>query len=228
MPFHATMRFALLLPALSGRVCGAPPPELAAALKSFRPDPPPGWSYTQTTVAEGKATVERYDAAKAHFERWTLLEQDGRAPTPDEATRYRELRSRWSRGGTAPKITDQLELDSLETVGETPERATFRCRVQRGEAGDRTARFLRATLVLHKPTRTLESIELGSTGEFSPTFGVKIAAMKTRLSYHPPEGKGAARPAAVVTHVRGRAFWFKSLDADMTVTFSDYVRAGKP
>jgi len=31
----------------------------------------------------------------------------------------------------------------------------------------------------------------------------------------------------VTTHVRGTAFVFKSLDADMTVAFSDYERVGK-
>jgi hypothetical protein len=205
----------------------AAPPELAAALQSFRPDPPPGWSYTQTTSAEGKTTVERHDATKAAFDRWTLVQQDGRAPTPDEARHYMEVRSRWSRRGTAPKITEQFDLGSLETVTDTPERATYRCRIQRGESGDATAQFLRATIVVHKPTRTIESIELASTGEFNPTFGVRIAEMKTRLSYRRPEGDTPTLPEAVATHVRGRAFWLKSLDADMTVAYSDYVKAAK-
>ena len=155
------------------------------------------------------------------------MQQDGRPPTADETKHYKEVRSRWSRGGTAPKISDQFELATLETVSITAERATYRCQIQRGEAGDETARFLRATIVLRQPTQTLESITLGSTGAFSPTFGVKIAEMTTQLSYRPPEGDRPAMPLAVVTHVRGRAFWVKSLDADMTVTFSDYARAVK-
>lgn len=222
------MRFLFLCCCLAHSAVAAVPAGLAAALQAYRPDSPPGWSYTQTTSAEGKTTIERYDATKAAFDRWSLVQQDGRNPTADETRRYREMRSRWSRGGTAPKITDQLELASLETLEENAERATYRCRVQRGESGDNTAGFLRATIVLHKPTQTIEAIELGSTGEFKPTFGVRIAAMKTRMSYRPPDATMPARPEAVVTHVRGRAFWFKSLDADMTVTFSEYVRAVKP
>lgn len=221
------MRLILVLCLIFQAARAAVPAELAAALKAFRPDPPRGWSYTQTTSAEGKTTVERYDATQAEFERWTLRQQDGRAPTPDEAKRYREIRSRWSRSGTAPKITEQLELPTLELISDTAERATYRCRVQRGQAGDETAGFLRATLVLHKPSQTIESIELGSTGEFSPTFGVKIAAMKTRLNYSLPTAEKPVMPQAVVTHVRGRAFWFKSLDAEMTVIYSNYVRAGR-
>ena len=221
------MRFLLVLCAFATAATAATPPELAAALKTFRPDPPSGWSYTQTTSAEGRTTIERYDAAKASFERWTLLLQDGRPPTPDETRHYREMRSRWSRGGNAPRITEQLQLNTLEILADTPERGTYRCRIQRGESGDETARFLRATIVVHKPTLTIESIELANTGEFNPTFGVRIAEMKTRMSYRRPEGDTPALPESVVTRVRGRAFWFKSLDADMTVTYSDYVKAAK-
>ncbi|HUR57169.1 MAG TPA: hypothetical protein VM029_05640 [Opitutaceae bacterium] len=219
------MRFLVMLCAFATAARGAVPAELAAALKNFRPDPPPGWSYTQTTSAEGKTTVERYDAAKASFERWRLVQQDGRVPTPDETRRYREMRSRWSRGGTAPKITDQLQLATVEIIADTPERGTYRSQIQRGESGDDTARFLRATVVVHKPTQTIESIELASTGEFSPTFAVRIAEMKTRMSYRRPEAATPVLPESVETHVRGRAFWFKSLDADMTVMYSDYVKA---
>lgn len=225
--FHAPMRFLLLLSMLAQSVSAAVPADLATALKAFRPDPPMGWSYTQTTAAEGRTRVEHFDATKPAFERWTLVQQDGRSPTADERKHYQEARSRWSRGGTAPKITDQLELGTLETISRTEERAKYRCHIQRGEAGDETARFLRAMIVLHSPTQTIESITLGSTGAFSPTFGVKIAEMTTQLSYRPPENDRPAMPLGVVTHVRGRAFWVKSLDADMTVTFSDYVRAAK-
>jgi hypothetical protein len=137
------------------------------------------------------------------------------------------MRSRRSRGGTAPKLTDQLDLATLETVADTPEHATYRCRLRRGERGDETADFLRATLAVHKPTRTLASLELASTGPFAPTFGVKIAEMKTTMTYTLPTADRPSLPDKVTTRVRGRAFLFKSLDADMTVTFTDYERVGK-
>src|SRR3954470_14758488 len=61
----------------------AVPGELAEALKNFRSDPLPGWSYTMTTAGEGKSLVERCNAARPEFDRWSLLLKDGRAPTPD-------------------------------------------------------------------------------------------------------------------------------------------------
>jgi hypothetical protein len=213
--------------AAAGNLYAALPPLLDAALKNFRADPPKGWSFTQTTTAEGKSTVERSDATKAEFERWTLLQKDGRAPTAQEIALYSESRSRRSRAGTAPKLVEQLDFTTLKSVGETADRATFTCGVRPGETSDKTAAFLRASLVVHKASQTLESIELTNVAAFSPTLAVSITEMKTLLTYSLPAGETPSLPQTVSTRVRGRAFWFKSLDADMTVAFSDYVRAGK-
>ncbi len=205
----------------------ATPPLLTAALENFRADAPRGWSFTQATSAEGKSTNERFDATKAEFERWTLIGKDGRTPTAEEAQDYTEMRSRRSRGGTAPKLTDQFDLGTTEVAADSPERTTYRLQMKPGETGDRTAAFLRVTIVVHKPTRTVESIELASTGAFSPTIGVKIVELATKLTYSVPTADRPSLPQAVTTHVRGTAFFFKSLDADMTVIFADYESVRK-
>jgi hypothetical protein len=219
----ALRHFGLLL-MLVATASAALPPELEAALKTFRSEPPREWSFTQTTVAEGKSTVERCNAARPEFDRWSLIQKDGRAPTPDELRDYGEGRSRRSRTGTAPNIVDQFDLASIETVSDAPDRASYRFRLRRGETRDNTAPHLRATVVLHKPGRTIESIELASAEEFSPTFGVKIAALKTTMTYSLPRDDIPSLPQTVATHLRGRAFLFKSLDAEMLVTFSNYER----
>lgn len=221
------MRFLFLLCALANSLAAATPERLEAALKTFRTDAPRGWSFTQTTAAEGKTRVERYDAAQPDFNRWTLVTQDGRAPTDEEQARYKQVFTSRSRGGTAPLLTDQIDATKAETVSDTAERATYRCPMKPGEAGDKTAQFLRVTLVVHKATGTIESVEIGSTGEFSPTFGVKIAEMQTKMTYSVPNGDTPSLPQAVTTRLRGKAFLFKSLDAEMTVTYSDFKYAGK-
>lgn len=221
------MRFLLLLSFLVSTALAAVPTELDAALKQFRAEPPPGWSYTLTSVGEGQSMVEHCDAARPEFDRWTLVQKNGKPPTADEARDYRELRTRRSRGGTAPKLVEQLDLATLETLGTDGDRSTFRCRLKPGDGGDNVAASLRATLVVHRPSHAIESIELASTGEFSPSMVVKVAEMNTRMTYHRPEDNRPALPREVLTRVRGRAFFFKSLDAEMTVTFSDYVWAGK-
>lgn len=228
MRFHRAMRLLFLFCVLAGSGLSAVPPDLAAALATFRSDPPREWSFTQTTEAEGKSTVERANASRPEFDRWTLVLKDGRAPTPGELREYGEGRSRRSRTGTAPSITDQLLLEQTETIADTPERATYRCPLRPGESRDKTALFLRATLVVHKPTRTVETVELANTAPFSPTLGVKIAELRTRMTYSLPQHDRPSLPQQVTTRVRGTAFFFKSLDADMTVSFSDYERTGKP
>ncbi len=219
--------FATLLFLACSAAFAAVPPELDAALKNFRSDPPPGWSYTQTTTGEGRSTVERCDAAKPDFARWSLVQKDGRAPTPAELHDYADARSRRSRTGTAPRITEQLLLETLDVIGDTPERATYRCHLRRGENRDNTAEHLRATIVLHKASGAIESITLANTEPFRPSFGVSIAEMKTEMIYSTAAAGMPSLPQRVATHVRGTVFWFKSLDAEMSVVFSDYERATK-
>lgn len=221
------MRFFFLFRLMFASAAAAAPRELATALQSFQSEPPRGWSFTQTTRAAGKSTVERCDATKPEFSRWSLVQKDGRTPTAEELKDYAEARSRRSRAGTAPNLVDQLVLDAIEVVEDTPEKITYRCPLRQGESRDNTALHLRATIVVHKPTRIIESVELANIEPFSPTFGVKISALKTIMSYSLPAAEIPSLPQVVATHVRGTAFLFKSLDADMTVTFSDYVRVGK-
>jgi hypothetical protein len=225
--FVPPMRLLLALIVLAGSAHAALPPELADALKNFRADAPRGWSFTQKTEAEGKSTVEHSNAARVEFDRWSLVQKDGRAPTVAELRDYADARSQRSRGGTAPKLVEQFDPESMEVVTDGPERAAYRFRLRPGESRDQTAAFLRATVTLHKPTHTIESILLQNTAPFSPTLGVKIAELKTLLAYSLPAGDVPSLPQKVETEVRGRAFWFKSLDAHMVVTFSDYVRVGR-
>jgi hypothetical protein len=228
MRFHDAMRFLLLLCALALPLRAEVPRELAAALEHFRSEPPRDWSFTQTPVAEGRSTVERCDAARPEFARWSLVRKDDRAPTPAELREYGEGRSRRSRTGTAPDLKDQFLLAAVELVSTTPERLTYRCPLRQGESRDHTALHLRATIVVHRASGTVESVELANHAPFRPTFGVKIDELRTRMAYSLPQDGRSALPQEVTTRVRGTAFLFKSLDGDLTVTFSDYVRVPRP
>jgi hypothetical protein len=210
---------------LAGVSRAAPAAELKEALATFRTDGPKGWSFTQTTRGGGHSRIERFDAARPEFERWTLLQQDDRAPSEDEARTYREQQTRRSRGGTAPLLTDQLDLDSAELVSVAGGDASYRCRLKPGEKGDATAGHLVATIVVHRPTTTVRSFELASREPFSPTFGVSIEAMRTTMTYSVPAGDQPSLLLRIETRLRGRAFWVKSLDADLTVVFTEHEKA---
>lgn len=169
--------------------------------------------------------VEHYDAGQPEFRRWTLVSQDGAAPAPLEIQNYREKFTRQSRSGNGPRLNQQIDLATVTSLRETTDQTTFTARLKSGEDGDRTAEFLRAVFVWHKPTASIDSFTIESIGEFSPTLGVKIAEMKTTMFYSRPAPGRPRLLQNVSTRLRGRAFWFKSLDADMTVIYTDYQPA---
>lgn len=222
--FHHGVRLILLLCFLVSAAPGAVPPALQAALRTFHPDAPKGWSFTQTTADATRIRIERYDATQPEFTRWSLVSDAGKIPTDPELRDYREKLSRRSSNDTAPRITDQLDLATLRLATDDGVRATYRCKLKPGELGDSSAQFLAATIVLHQPSQTIESLELASTGEFSPAFVVKISELRTALTFSLPSPDRPSLLQKVTTHLRGRAFLLKSLDADMVVTLSDYRR----
>lgn len=204
---------------------GAVPEALQAALNTFRPDPAKGWTYTQRTAGDGRSTEERHDAAKPEFERWSLTRKDEREPTPDERREYLEIRSRRQPQSAAPRITEQFDLATTETVRTDAERGVYRVRLRPGESSDHTAEHLRATVTVWLATRTIESIELTNAAPFAPSFFIHIESMRTLMRYTVPTADRPSLPIEVRTSLRGRAFWFKSLDADLTVTYLDYAPA---
>lgn len=223
LPFRLVATTLLFFAVLAGRGIGAVPEEFQAALQAFRPDPPKGWSYTQRTSGDGRSTEEKHDATKPEAERWALTRKDGRDPTADERRDYLELRSRRQPMSAAPRITEQFDLTTLEVLEADAERSRYRLRLRPGESSDHTAEHLRATVVVWRATRTIESIELASAEPFSPSFFIRIDSMRTVLRYAAPTPDRPALPVEVRTSLRGRAFWFKSLDADLTVTYADYT-----
>lgn len=222
------MRFALFLlsaVALTATPAADIPPAVRQAVADFRPEGPKGWSFTQTTRAEGRSLVERYDSTKPEFNRWSLLAEDDKAPTPEAAQRYREKFTRHSQNSSAPRLNQQVDHATLTMLADTGERTTYQARLKATEAEDRTGPFLRATIVWHKPTATIESFAIENIAVFSPAFGIKIEALRTTMAYTLPTPDRPALLTRVRTHLRGRAFWVKSLDADMEVTYTDYVPA---
>jgi len=208
-------------------LAGPTPPELATALKDFRAEGSKGWSFTQTTVSSDRSRVERFDPLGKNFLNWTLLQQDGHAPTEEEIRKYTDHKTRRTSGETAPNVKDQIAPGTCEVLEETPERGVYRFQLRQGDEDDSSAQFMRVAFTLHRPSATIEKVELASTEPFSPVLMVKIQEARTVMTYSLPEGERPTLLKDVAVRVRGRAMWFRSLDQDMTVTYSDYVYAGK-
>lgn len=208
-------------------VAGPTPPELEAALKEFRAEGAKGWAFTQTTVSGDHNRVERFNPLGKNFLQWTLVQQDGRPPTADELQSYNEHKTRRSSTENAPNVKNQIAPGTCEVVEETPERGVYRFQLTPGDKDDHSAQFMQVTFTLHRPTATIEKVDLASTGPFSPVLMVQIKEARTVMTYSLPDGERPTLLKDVSVRVRGRAMWIRSLDQDLTVSYSDYVYAGK-
>jgi hypothetical protein len=218
-----------LLAAFATQALGANPvpPELERALSLFHAEGAPGWAFTQTTASGSQSLVEHYNPAKPEFARWTLLQKNGATPTEAELREYQEHLSRRTGNATAPNVKDQIDPASCELVRTENDRASYRFHLRPGGSDDRSAAHMTAIFTLHKPTATIECVELAAFEPFSPMFAVKIAEAKTTMLYSLPENDRPSLLKQIDLRIRGRALWFKSLDEDMTVIYSDPEYIGK-
>ncbi len=223
------LRLLLALTVFTPALFGADPlpPEFEAALKTFRAEGAKGWSFTQTTTARTQSMVEHYDPSKPEFARWTLLKVSDRAPTEKELKEYKEKHTRRSSNDTAPDVTKQLDLTSAERVSDDSERVSYRFRLKSGGKDDTSSQYMNTIFTLHKPTATIERVELGNTEPFSPMLAVKVQEARTIITYSLPDAERPTLLEKITVRVRGRAMLVKSLDEDMTVAYSDYTYAAK-
>lgn len=220
--------FLALVLNVSSATAAALPDDLRAALANYRAEGTRGWAFTQSTRASGKSLVERYDPRLPEFRRWTLLQKDGRAPTDEERRTYAEQQTRRSRGDTAPNVKEQIDESTAELIGDDGTRARWRFRLRTTDQDDRSAAHMAATFVLHRPTATIERMELASFEPFKPVTGIAVTEARTVVDYSLPEGERPTLLQRITVTLRGRAWWIKSLDDDMEVVYSDFEAAGKP
>lgn len=238
VPFLGFMRIlsllliALCMPNQRGDAADAPtaalPPELAGALDALQTDSPRGWGFTQTTEAEERSRVERYEPLGPRPARWTLLQVDGRPPTPAELEEYRKHQTLRAGLEQAPNVKQQIDRASAEKLSDDGVRAVWQFELDPGSPGDNWADHMRASFTLHRPTRTIECVELASPEPFSPMFLTTVQEARTIMRYSLPEDGRPALLQEVTVRVRGRAWLFRSLDSDLTVRYTDYRYVGRP
>jgi hypothetical protein len=217
---------ACLLLTVSLRADG-PPPELIKALDAFNTEGAQGWAFTQTTASTNRSLVERYDPSKPEFSRWSLLTKDGRAPTQEETTQYNRMLTQRTRDHSAPNVKNQIRRETCEPLGVEDGRARFRFQLNPGGEDDKSAEHMVVIFSLHQASGVIDRVELTSIRPFSPMFAVKIEQARTLITYTLPDQDRPSLLQEIAVSVRGRAMFFKSLDEDMTVTYSDYAPAPK-
>lgn len=204
-----------------------PSPELTAALKTFRTEGPKGYAFTQTSHSPDRTRIETFDPLKAAHLQWDLISEDGVPPSERTIDTYRQQQTRRTGGETAPNVKEQLDMASAQLQSDDGERQEWRFRLQPGAEDDSSAEHMESTITFHPASGTIEKIALASFEPFSPVFGVKIESAQTIIEYSLPTADTPSLLQHIEVSIRGRAFYFKSLDSDMTVSYSDYKYAGK-
>ncbi len=216
-----------LLVGASAVSAAALPGNLAGALEAFRSDGPKGWGYTQLTTAGGESLEETFDPARPEPDRWSLVAKDGRPPTEAELKIYREGKSRRAGGMPAPRLQDRIDPASATPVRTDGDLVRWRFQLLPGGSDDSSAEHLDVTFCFHLPTLTVTEVEIASREAYAPVIGIRIAESRTVMTYSLPEAGRPSLLQSVTLRIRGRAFWVKSLDQDMTVTYSRHASAAR-
>lgn len=209
------------------RLGAQPSDELIRALEDFRTEGPKGWAFTQTSYSPDRSRVETFTPLAASHLRWSLVAENGAPPSSKTIETYRQQQTRRTSGQTAPNVKDQLVLESAELREDDDERQYWYFSLRPGADDDSSAEHMGTMLTFHLPTQTIEKIELASFEEFSPVFGVNVESARTLIAYTIPTETTPSLLREIQVSIRGSAFYFKSLDSDMTVSYSDYEYMGK-
>lgn len=211
--------------AVALRAPAAPlPAYFEQALAHFTSDAPRGWAYTLTTTRGSETSVERFDPSRPKGGEWTLLQRDGRAPTVEEIERY--LRYKASTTPPTARATFEkgdIDRDTFTLTREDAAGAEFRGTF-RGDLKEPLLAHLVLDLKIAKASPAVQSFTLRLAGPFSPALGVKMTELEVSMEFSPPTAERPALPLASRSRFRGRLFFLKTIEEDVSIAYSDFER----
>lgn len=202
------------------------PGYLRTALTDFHPGVPPGWACTITTTRNDSILVERFDASQAPGEHWTLLQFQGRAPTPKEQEKYRQSRPAGSIVGPQANFQKaDIEPGSLVLANEDDERAEFKGSFRQESTGaDKMLGHLVLHLTVTKRQPHIAKYILTLDTPYSPVLGVKMNELRVEANFTKPDPGHPSLPSTHTSRFAGRILFIPTKE-NLHVTFTDYVRA---
>ncbi len=198
------------------------PPELASALDHFRAEGPKGWAFTQTTEGQGKNRVERYDPRQRGSARWTLLLENGVAPTEEEQRRYRDTRPPLD---ASSHLASQFDRAAVSLVSRDAASAVYEFALKPASETDTAAAHMRARVSLDLATGAIVRVELFNFRPFKPASSLVIEEAHTVLVYAPPADGRPALPLESTMTVKGKRFWFRDFEQTVASRFTDHEDA---
>ncbi|MBI2514563.1 MAG: hypothetical protein HYV96_21520 [Opitutae bacterium] len=201
------------------------PAYFSDALAQFTSDAPRGWAYTLTTTRGEDTSVERYDPSRPKGGQWTLLQRNGRAPTADEIERYLRYKAS-SAPPTARATFEKGDLDrgTFELLREDATSAEYRGRF-REDLKEPLLAHLVLDLKLAKHPAAVQAFTLRLNAPFTPALGVKMTELEVSMEFSPPTAERPSLPRESRSRFRGRLFYFKSIEEDLRIAYSDFARA---
>jgi hypothetical protein len=213
----------------------ARPPIVVEALKALSADDGT-WSWVQTTVEHGRRTmVERFDPSR-QGERWTLVENDGRAPTARELSAYRKRKASEDRrieerkaetGRQKDDFDELIRKGSLKLLREDAELAVWSfLPPETGEMAE-LEDAIKGTLTIGKRRPHPFTIEMTNDSPMRLAPGIRIERMYVRLDFRPLPGGGPVVLHQSESVLRGR-FLVKRLNEQTVTTYGDYRKIAAP
>ena len=204
----------------------AEPEIVARALDAADKDARKDWAYTMIVVEDGKERIERFDPSRDVEHEWTLVKVESRKPTAGDIEDYRKTKERRRESDDESSLRDMIQEGTLHLLREDDRQAVYAFKVKgKDNKEQKMMDHVGAELHIDKTGPWVERLEMKSAGEFNPMMGVTIEHFAMTITYIPIEN-GSVVPGRVETKVQGKAFFIKTIDSDVRITFSDYRYVG--
>ncbi len=202
---------------------------VARGFEALSDDFPEKWAFTETVEKEEGSTVATYDPDRTGDDLWVLLSVDGRDPTDEEISDFREMKRKRREAREENESEGRLTIDnmvsagSLELIEETDAFWLFGFRPAADSEDDE--KFMQAvdgTLQVVKDGEYVAWLRMKNRETVRPGKGVKLETFDTRLEFAPAYDGGPVLPIGVRTEVKGKAFVVVKINEIVTVRYSDF------
>ncbi|MGB0936675.1 MAG: hypothetical protein ACPGTQ_04410 [Colwellia sp.] len=171
--------------------------------------------------------IEQYSPSKKSEELWTLLRQNGNAPTDKQRKAFTEMKNQETRVKKDKKsftlsLKKLVKTDTLSKVSENDKEIVLAFNVEIEKLGDDARGKLFGTLYYNKEHGFIERISIVNKEEFSPLFSASIESFS--LNFYFTKIGNAILPSKQEMAMTGTFAYFSEIDEVSTVTYSGYKK----
>jgi len=181
------------------------------------------WTYTQQTNNDGEITIATNKPSREKSMRLQLLEIDGQSPSAEQLRDFsREQQKRFEEEGQQDRsFATLIDVTTLQLVEQDREKTLLSFTPFIEELKDERSK-LTGSLRLNNTSGLIDTISIINTEVLKPAFSVKLKRYQTRFSFTVVEQLLLLSHMSV--DLAGKVGFFKSIDVDLAVEFSDHRR----